>query len=144
MQGASSSAAGLCYQNGVPQAQDSHVHSALAVAVVCNFSAAKASAGNDNMHAAAWKVKIAAEGWQACAACESVNSGLSYPFFPTDRELTHRCDAALLLAAVGALAEAGGIGLQLPVPHSTPSAAARRRTGDEEYVYSRVSTEQRE
>ena len=43
-----------------------------------------------------------------------------------------------------AQAEAGGIGLQLPVPHSTPSAAARRRTGDEEYVYSRVSTEQRE
>ena len=41
-----------------------------------------------------------------------------------------------------AQAEAGGIGLQQP--HSTPSAAARRRTGDEEYVYSRVSTEQRE
>ena len=58
------------------------MHSALAAAAVCMCSAAKASAGNDNMHAAAWKVKIAAEGWQACAACESVNSGLSYPFFP--------------------------------------------------------------
>ena len=58
------------------------MHSALAAAAVCICSAAKASAGNDNMHAAAWKVKIAAEGWQACAACESVNSGLSYPFFP--------------------------------------------------------------
>lgn len=81
MQGAGSSATGLCYQNGVPQAQDSHVHSALAVAVVCNFSAAKASAGNNNMHAAAWKVKIAAEGWQACAACESVHSSIPYPFF---------------------------------------------------------------
>lgn len=43
-------------------------------------------------------------------------------------------------------AEVGGLGLGIGLqqPASTPPSAARRRMGDEEYVYSRVSTEQRD
>ena len=85
MQGAGSSATGLCFANLVPRAKDSRLHCALVAAAVCFCSAAKASAGNNNMHAAAWKVKIAAEGWQLCAACVCLNSSFNTPFMRNAR-----------------------------------------------------------